>query len=384
MDQPALTPAELQQAFALFNATSVQLTQQFETLQQQVSHLSEELAASNQALQQQLSEKDALARRVSSLLAALPAGVLELDAEGVITAANWAAEQWFGPDLPSQRWLDVAVKHLRPTLSPEEWELLDGQGQHRARLAIQTTAGANGEGQILLVTDLTGHYLLQQQLEQHKKLAAMGEMAAGLAHQLRTPLATALLYVSHLGNPQLPDAQRQKFTEKTTARLHDLEGLIADMLLFVRGSNHEQEAFDAGPVLQDALATVLPHAQARSCQLNGPATLPPIPLTGSRTALQGAVINLLENAVSFAQHTVTLEVGLQHGWLQLNISDDGPGIPPEQQSRVFEPFFTTRNEGTGLGLAIVKRVAEDHGGAVSLHSTPNQGCRFEVVLPLRA
>ncbi len=379
---PPLTPAQLQEAFLQFTQASAQLTSQFESLQQQVQHLTQELATSNARLQAELMDKAALARRVSVLLAALPAGVLEVDASGVITAANSVAEQQFGADLPGRSWLDLALRHLRQTVTPHEWDWLDDQGRVRGRLAIGESLLSDG-GRILLVSDVTDAHQMQHALEQHKKLAAMGEMAAGLAHQLRTPLATALLYTSHLTKPALPDAQRLRFAEKAQERLRHLEGLVGDMLLFVRGDTAERERIPLVALIEDALASVQAHAEQRAVILHAPADVEGW-VQGSRPALIGALSNLLDNAVGFTpqEGVVELLVSQADGQVALSVVDQGPGIPPELRERVFEPFFTLRTEGTGLGLAIVQSVARVHGGSVELESVAGQGSCFTLRLPL--
>ncbi|WP_018151570.1 sensor histidine kinase [Leeia oryzae] len=384
--QQALTPQQLQAAFLQFNEASLQLSAQFDSLQQQVAHLSSELAASNAALQAQLQEKEALAQRVSSLLAVLPAGVLELDATDVITATNWAAEHLLGADLPGQQWQHVADRMLKDTSVPQEYELVGHSQLHGLRLSLQTTALPDGRGRLILLTDLSEHYRLQQQLAQHRKLAAMGEMAAGLAHQLRTPLATAILYVGHLNKPQLQDQQRLKFADKARSRLLYLEGLIADMLLFVRGDNSEKETFLIGDWLFEAVHTIQPVAEEKQVDIKLAMQLDHQTLFGDRKSLLGALVNVLENALAFspAGSHIGIEAHLQGQRLLVTVLDAGPGIADEILEKVFTPFFTTRQEGTGLGLAIVKSVLEAHGGDITLQNQPAGGCEACIELPLKS
>ncbi|MCB6185347.1 HAMP domain-containing histidine kinase [Leeia sp. TBRC 13508] len=387
-DASQLSPKELQEAFQQFNLASQQLSEQFNSLQAQVVHLSSELAASNAALQAQLREKETLAQRVALLLAVLPAGVLELDAHGVITAANWAAEQFLQPDLPGKTWQSLEKTMLVPTNIPGEYELQKNAGMSsgRARLSIQHTPLPEARGSLILLTDLSSHFRLQQQLAQHKKLAAMGEMAAGLAHQLRTPLATALLYVGHLNKPVLPDVQRLKFADKAKSRLIYLEGLIADMLSFVRGDAGEKTAFHIHEWVGEAIQSILPVAEEKqvAIRLTGDAGLQAA-VMGHKKGLQGALLNLLENALSFtpAGGEILVIVQLQAGSLQIKVIDQGPGISTDIADKVFTPFFTTRHEGTGLGLAIVKNMVELHGGEIALQNRHDQsGCEARIILPL--
>src|SRR5574343_1864969 len=187
--------AELQRAFAMFNQVSAELTQAYEALQGQVASLTEELAVANGELRRQYQEKEALAERRSSLLDALPAGVVLLDAGAVVVAVNPAAIALFGADIVGCHWGDVTRDHLEPTLTVGEW--LCGNGRVSIAESVLPSAG----GKILLVHDESAAHQMKTELERSQRLAAMGEMAASLAHQLRTPLAAALLYTSNLGQP---------------------------------------------------------------------------------------------------------------------------------------------------------------------------------------
>jgi two-component system sensor histidine kinase FlrB len=210
-------------------------------------------------------------------------------------------------------------------------------------------------------------------------------MAAQVAHQLRTPLATALLYAGHLARPQIDDADRVRFAEKTLSRLRYLERLIQDMLLFVKGVRQTAETFPVASLLEDLAQTLEPQAAAE--QVLFKMEMPPQDrlLTGDRQAISGALINLLENALqaSRAGGMVSLSVaGEGSPFVAFRVDDTGAGIPEAARDRLFEPFFTTRGEGSGLGLAIVRQVAEVHGGWVEWSQRPEGGSRFTLFLPM--
>jgi len=223
------------------------------------------------------------------------------------------------------------------------------------------------------------------ELARRERLSALGEMAAQVAHQLRTPLATALLYAGHLARPQIDDADRVRFAEKTLSRLRYLERLIQDMLLFVKGVRQTAETFPVASLLEDLAQTLEPQAAAE--QVLFKMEMPPQDrlLTGDRQAISGALINLLENALqaSRAGGMVSLSVaGEGSPFVAFRVDDTGAGIPEAARDRLFEPFFTTRGEGSGLGLAIVRQVAEVHGGWVEWSQRPEGGSRFTLFLPM--
>lgn len=371
----------LAEAFRIFNQASEELSTAYTHLQGQVAVLTEELAAANGALRQQYLEKAALTERLSLLLAALPAGVVVLDVAGSVLQSNPAAESILGAGLVGEPWEHVERDRLAADDTPGEY--LAGE---KRRVAVTVTPLDSAGGRIVLLNDITEAHRLKTQAERHERLAAMGEMAAQLAHQLRTPLAAALLYTANLENPELPSASRISIAQKAVARLKHLERLIQDMLLFARGEVLGRETIVVSELLQELRQTIEPLARSREVAFHVEDSLGETPLTGNRKALFGALTNLLENALqavaTVAGGEVALAVRRTGETLAFSVKDNGPGMTPAVLARLFEPFFTTRGEGTGLGLAIARGVARAHGGNIEVHSAPDLGSEFIVTLPL--
>jgi two-component system sensor histidine kinase FlrB len=219
---------------------------------------------------------------------------------------------------------------------------------------------------------------LREEAERNARLAAMGEMAAQLAHQLRTPLAAALLYAGNLENPELPETTRISIAQKTVGRLKHLERLIQDMLLFARGEVLGRENFAVDELLGELAHTFEPLARARGVIFDLAVAPGGLALTGNRKALAGALTNLLENAFQAVPvgGQVSLGVTVASDRFAFIVRDNGPGMPPDVAARLFEPFFTTRAEGTGLGLAIARGVARAHGGGIDVNSELGAGTEF--------
>jgi two-component system sensor histidine kinase FlrB len=379
------SPQELEQAFTLFNEASAQLASAYQDLQSQVEGLTGELAVANGELRRQYEEKEALSGRLALLLEALPGGVVVLDAQGKVLEANPAACRLLGEDLPGRPWQDIEAGSLEPTPTPHEWRLRGAEGASAERwVSVSVSQLHPTGGRILLISEVTEARRLQQQLERHKRLSAMGEMAAGLAHQLRTPLATALLYAGNLGRAQLPEVERMRFADKALARLRDLERMIQDMLTFVRGVPVAQETIPAAELLHELAQVMEPQMASRGVRFAVRAAVDGAQLRGNRKALTGALSNLLDNALLACGTSgeVRLEGEADVDAVVIRVEDTGPGVEPEVQERLFEPFFTTRSEGTGLGLAIVRSVVEAHGGEVRVESAPGRGSTFIVRLPI--
>lgn len=374
---------ELEQAFALFSEASAQLAGAYHELQQQAERLTAELAVANGELRRQYLEKEALSQRLGLLLAALPAGVVALSGEGVVEEVNPAARAMLGEPLVGEHWEGVAARVLRPTSSPHDWDLAVSSADRPQRVNLVTSHIDPAGRQIVLLHDVTEAYEMQQELQRHQRLTAMGEMAARLAHQLRTPLATALLYTSHLTKPVLAESDRLRFSDKVLARLRHLEQLIRDMLSFVKGEAGGREWVAIASLLAELRQVVEPQMAQRGLSFELDDHSGDAAVLGNRKDLTGVLINLLENAMQAcdAGGRVTVRAEVVGGEVALAVADTGRGVAEELHERLFEPFFTTRTDGTGLGLAIVRSVVQAHGGRVEMKSIPGQGSEFTLRLP---
>lgn len=387
----------LAEAFRIFNQASEELSSAYSALQTQVEQLTGELAEANGKLRRQYEEKAHLTEKLTTLLNELPAAVVLLDRNGLVDQANPAATQLFGTQMLGSDWQKHAAR-LQATEAAHEMqceaigEQSDPLGALR-RLSVNEVELASGEGRLVLLHDVTQAHELKAQAARNERLAAMGELAAGLAHQLRTPLAAALLYVGNLQNvAQVEDAERQRIAGRAVDRLKHLEQLIRDTLLFARGETLGRVPVNVQAMLKEVAGTIEPLAQQHRVQFEVeiPAQ-PDIQLVGDEKALAGAIANLLENALQAASAAalanapqvaqVRLSAQCAEGLWRIKVCDSGRGIDPALQEKLFQPFFTTRSEGTGLGLAIARGVARAHGGDISVSSRQGEGSCFELRLP---
>jgi two-component system sensor histidine kinase FlrB len=371
----------LESAFQVFNEVSAQLALSYQQLEQQVQRLSAELASSRGERMRQLAEKEKLAERLSKLLDAMPAGVVLLDGEDRIREFNPVARDLLGRVVQGEPWVRVRQRVFLGECGPGECTLEDG----RTLILTERTLD-QAPGRILVLQDVTEARALQVRLERLERLGAMGEMAAKLAHQIRTPLSSALLYVGHLERGDLEAAQRRKFAGRLRDRLQHMEHQVNDILAFSRGHGGHLDALDLSELAAEALRMVQPLAEAHHARLTlvdrsgGDGRV-----LGNPDALLGAFSNLIGNALVHAGDGVRVQVALARttdGVLALSVEDDGPGVPEDIRSQVFDPFFTTRSDGTGLGLAVVQSVILAHRGRVRLESPPAGGACFVVELPL--
>lgn len=379
-DPASAPPRDLEQAFALFNELSARLTDAYGQLERQVASLSTQLARSRRERLDERAEKEHLADQLSVLLEAMPAAVVLIDKRDRVDRFNPAAEQLFGALAWGRRWHEVKAEAVAEEPAPGDWLLRDGR-----RVSVSQRP-LNDSGQILVVVDTTEQRRLQERVERQDRLSAMGEMAAQLAHQIRTPLATAVLYAGQLARRPLSDAQRRQFGDKLLDGLRHTENLVREMLAFSRGGSFRSVPLQIDDALETALAALQPRLRAQRARVHlslGGAECRRI--AGNLDALAGAFSNLIDNALEHGGEGVGIHVDARCGegqTLLLTFEDDGPGIDPGVLPRIFDPFFTTRERGTGLGLAVVQAVVLEHGGALRAAQAAGGGARFEMQFPL--
>ena len=377
-----LSPEALQNAFSAFNQLSNQLATSYQALEQRVLHLNEELNRTQDARIRELTEKERLANRLSTLLQALPAGVVALDNNGIVQEYNSAAVELLGEPLTGVSWAQVILRAFAPRSDDgHDVSLVDGR-----RVNISTCPMIKESGQILLLTDVTEMRELQDRLSQQDRLVAMGEMAASLAHQIRTPLASAMLYTSHLRRPDIKQDDHDRYCEKVRSRLAHLEHIVTDMLLYARSNNTGvQESFRIHDLLTDLEHNLDAHLLQSNCTYEWRDETADSDLVANQPMLLSALTNLGVNALQAMQGKGELSViarqsDSQH--IEILVCDNGPGIACDKLQHIFDPFFTTRSEGTGLGLAVVRAIIHAHKGEIVVDSQPGKGTTFVLRLPL--
>jgi two-component system sensor histidine kinase FlrB len=383
MTQPSpLTASALQDAFTAFNQLSAQLAGSYHALEHRVVVLNDELAKTHDARLHELTEKERLAQRLSTLLQVLPGGVVVLNGGGCIQEHNNVAKELLGEPLTGELWLDVIKRAFAPRHDDgHDVSLVDGR-----RVNIATCPMLNEPGQILLLTEVTQIRVLQEQLGQQQRLVAMGEMAAALAHQIRTPLASALLYTAHLKRPDLAGEDRERFSEKVRSRLAHLERIVNDMLLYARSGNPGiEEPFNTQELLQDLEHIIDAQVLQSKTHFQWRDETQHTTLLGNRQMLVSALANLAVNAMQAMQQGGCLQViarCAEHQQIEIRVMDNGPGISAANLEHIFDPFYTTRADGTGLGLAVVRAITHAHQGEIKVESRLQQGTTFILRMPL--
>ena len=313
--------------------------------------------------------------RLGEIFAALPAGVVGLDATGHVTECNRAARELLGEPLLGERWRAVIDRAVEPGSSGgPDVALRSGR-----LVSIQTAPLASQAGQLLLFYDVTDKHFLQMRLDAQERAITLGKVAASLAHQIRTPLSTALLYTGTLLETGVSAQVRHGFIEKIHQRLSHVESLTAQMLSYTRGLRRGNDSLAPESLLAGVIEGVVAKMAPLTVDVET-RTQPELPfISCSKDLLTTALFNLVINAIQAggARTKVTLSArSCATGGIEFEVADDGPGIPEELRAHIFDPFFTTRTDGNGLGLTVARDVAIAHGGTLLVESKAGEGARL--------
>jgi two-component system, NtrC family, sensor kinase len=343
-------------------------------------------------------------RYIRNVMESLREGLIGLDHEGRITAWNPAMERWCGVferDVAGRTLFDVNPNLKRETLAEPLQRLLRGEidgfkldavehetlrGDHVAwnvSASLLRQAGLPA-GAALLIEDITERRGLERAAKQSEKLAALGTLAAGLAHELNNPIGIistrAELMLLDAESKGLPDdlAEDLRVIHRHSQRVARItQGLLS----FARSPSGQAGRVDLNRVVDETLLLVEKTIVKDGVRVRRALT-PDLPMIwGDASALQQVVVNLLTNARDAVRtggeiFIETRAAAEPPGSVQLVVRDTGSGIPPEVLAKIFDPFFTTKAEGTGLGLSITYGIVRDHRGTVDVRSAPGEGTTF--------
>lgn len=370
---------ELTRSLELFNQFSSQLARSYHELEQRVAQLSGELAAARDERLRQLAEQERLAARLRQLLELLPGGLVVVDGTGVVVDCNATAAELLGDPLAGRPWQVIVERALAPApAGAGEVPLRSGR-----RISVSTRPLEAEPGHIILLLDVTEQHDLREMVQRHQRLSALGEMAARLAHQIRTPLSSALLYGSQLASPTITAAKRARFIDSIMGRLRHLERIVNDLLRFAQSGEFEADDIDVQILIDDLFTTLEPQLQGAGGRLTSLNRAPGARLRGSREALHSALLNLATNAIQACGQRPMLHLEVRRdgpGCIEISLADNGPGIPEALREKVFMPFFTTRSDGTGLGLPVARAIVVAHRGDLWMRSS-EAGTVFGLRIP---
>ena len=375
--QTPIAPPEMD--LALDRATQ-ELNTSYLDLCERVERLTQELHQSRTQLMRELAEKEVIFQRLSAVVQALPGGILLVDRHDIVRDANPQAIELVGEPVIGELWtvIEQRAVNLR-------YESAEGDKRRHVAVSVQPLAGS-GE-KLILITDTTAQHETQALESQKQRLMAMGEMAARLAHQIRTPIASTTLYLAQLAREDLAAAERGDICDSLSTALRHVEGTIDSMLGFIRGDTRELVPLFLQDVMQEFEALIRNGLSLNAEQLVVTPVDRSVRILGAREDLVGALSNLVCNAVQASGEAPEIHVSvnaLDARSIQIRVRDHGPGIDEAHLPHIFDPFYTTRAAGTGLGLAVVAMTVNQHGGDISARNHPTGGAEFLISLPMLA
>jgi PAS domain S-box-containing protein len=335
-----------------------------------------------------------------NIVESLNVGVLAVDLGGMVESWNTRMEQLFGVKrqdavghqlralLPEELAAEIAARRDEEQITGIYKQRLHHQGKYLTlNVSITPLVSKSGEriGRLLLFDDVTQRERMEEQMSQTEKLTSLGLLAAGVAHEVNTPLAVISNYIQMLAKQMPEDDPRHNIIDKIVKQTFRASEIVNNLLNFSRTGAAELTDIDVNRVVEETLSLVahpLKTSQIHIVKQLGE-SLPPV--RGSANKLQQVFLNLFLNARDAMPAGGMLEVrtAAHNGSVEVEVVDTGAGIPREHIHRIFDPFFTTKSNGrgTGLGLSVSYGIIKEHAGKIDVRSTPGKGTSFHVEFP---
>ncbi len=391
--------------FDTFNKNTQRLKEAYDHLREKVAQLDLELEEKNRQLSLKVGELNRTKNYLNDILDAMTDGVVAVNLDGKITAFNRSAQRITGysaGEVEHRGYGEVfgdgfgelarlgAGSSARKGHVASELRARDGSTVPVSEsVALLTDRYGNVVGAVKVFQDLSEVVKLREEVRQKDRLAAVGQMAATVAHEIRNPLGGIEGFAALLARDIPEHDPKSVLVEKILTGTRSLNRVVSELLAFSRPMEFRFEEIDSEDLLRSVLALA---GDAGSKVKISVETVPagdPAMLVGDAEMLGQAFLNLVLNAFQSMPDGGTLgicvkrEPGLdgERPFATITFADNGCGMPQEVMSRIFEPFFTTREKGTGLGLPVAARIVEGHGGRITVTSEQGVGSTFELRLP---
>jgi len=398
-------------SFVLFNRTIKKLHQAYKKLEVRFNNLNLELEKTNKRLRQSLAEKDRVTNYLNDILDSLTSGVLVVDLKGVITLFNRAAEQitgWSAQEATGHCYSHIMGEDV-PHNSTPLYTLATGAPIVNREKEVRTKDGAtvplnystslvtdsrdNVLGAVETFVDLSRVKMLEKEVKKVNNLAALGQMAATVAHEIRNPLGGIAGFAALLERDLGRNDPRRGLVRKITEGVASLNRIVTDLLTYARPVNLRPQRIDFIKLVDEVVncfETDVNNCRHEGITLSRRYAASPLYCKVDPMQFRQVILNLLHNAVQAMPEGGELKVEVLDGGLccrssegsiTLKVSDTGIGMTEEVKTNCFAPFFTTKENGTGLGLANIKKIVDAHHGIISVTSELGKGSSFIVTFP---
>lgn len=395
--------AVFNETFASFNTTIKKLNESYANLQSRHQKLSDELIATNEKLCASLEQNLQTKNFLQNVLESLTAGVITVDLNGEINSINRAGcailrvapKDIIGKDyrdifhrtLASSHSLLDLLSEARPYRNIEKDIYVDEKTTIPISVSSARITDSNGNavGALEVFVDLTEIKRMEEEIARVKSLAALGEVAAVIAHEVRNPLSGIAGFAALLRKDLGDDHANINYVDKIITGVDKLNRSVTSLLEYARDLKHDPRQSDLKDLLQETVDFFNVDLSARQSLSRIELELPPDPIICrfDRENLFGAFVNLLKNADEAmpAGGKIKIKAAVKGELARVSISDEGGSVPDEIKDKIFVPFFTTREGGTGLGLALVKKVVDAHRGMIEVTTNKRSGSTFVIALP---
>jgi len=379
----------LHAAFRSFDEAAQTLQQSYSALTTRVEQMDLELAQSNEALRRQLGDNEAMRVHLDGILESLSTGVLVMDDCETITRSNRAAEAFLNAtddELRNRRASDIlAGVGLSVCDRPQRI------GQAVVSISQVPLHNDSGErsGHLILFQDVTRIYQLEEQLQRKERLAAMGELIGRIAHEIRNPLGSVELFASMLQRDLGEQSPAKRYAQQISQAVQLMDRLLSNLLLYTRPVRLARGWHVAESLIDESIKLAA-HAMTKvPVDIRVDISQEIHSIWCHDGQLKQVLVNLVLNAIQAMPNGGVLAISLCQEppqtlgmpAVRLTVRDSGVGIDPANRSRIFDPFFSTKDEGTGLGLAIVYSIVDAHQGRIDVDSTVGLGTACSILLP---
>lgn len=390
---------ELHEAFLTFDQAAGFLQDTYQRLTDHIRRLDLELKTVNANLTAELQENQSLRQHLERIVESLTVGVLVTDEEGTITVVNRVAEQLIG--LPRDSMVGCSLDQIweRSALPPVPFSGIHHQG--RVLSCVEGELGAPSQGRIRTLQDMTRITYLQDQLARHNRLAALGEMIGRIAHEIRNPLGSIELFTSLLKDGVRDEEERRTVADHIVTSIRTLDQLLSNLLVVTGPKRPHLQEVEGEQLVREVIPLAMQPLCEHRITLREQVPDHVAPVTVDPSLVRQAFLNILLNAIQASREGGVVDVEMlwtdasscgpgrpetgqardYEGVFTLSVTDYGDGIAPEDRAKIFDPFFTKREQGTGLGLAIVHQVMEAHGGWVEIDSEVERGTKVSLCFP---
>lgn len=373
---------KLNEAFHNFTEASRNLQTYYDKLREKVQYLTQELEKKNTQLNKAILEVGESKDYLQAVLQSIGEAIIVLDQEDKITMMNRAAEELLcsnKKDVTGMMFhdLDFTIED-----NSSGTRLIINGTTYDVILSRSTVSGPEGlvRGYVLLIKDITRLKDLERRHERNQRLIAMGEMAAKIVHEIRSPLCSIELFSTMLSN-DLKGTAHSDMANGISTGIKSLNNILTNMLFFAKPQKPLFTGVKIANAVEESVNMLIPLIQIRGINLFQDIT--DVVVRSDLELLKQVFMNIILNAVQAMPEGGNLKVAMEENteYVTVSVIDDGEGINPQNIEKIFDPFFSTKDKGTGLGLAIAHKIMQTHGGFIRAYRNKGKGSTFCVSFP---